>query len=57
MSLRATTVALVSVTAAVLLSHAVGDAQSVYRWVDKDGNVHYSQTPYGDLKRRGWKPS
>lgn len=40
-----TTLAVVSVTAVVLASAAGADAQGVYRWVDKQGNVHYSQTP------------
>ena len=37
--------AAVGLIAVVLVSAAGADAQGVYRWVDKQGNVHYSQTP------------
>ncbi len=37
--------AAVGVIAVALVSAAGADAQGVYRWVDKQGNVHYSQTP------------
>ena len=35
------------ISAAVLLAAAgmAASADHVYRWVDKDGHVHYSQTP------------
>ena len=32
-------------TALLCASMAVASADQVYRWVDKDGHVHYSQTP------------
>jgi glutaredoxin len=36
---------LLAVFAALILVVHASDAQQVYRWVDKDGGVHYTQTP------------
>lgn len=36
---------LISVALLLALSGAAAFADQVYRWVDKDGHVHYSQTP------------
>lgn len=38
-------VALVSMLAAAALAASAAQAQQVYRWVDAQGDVHYSQTP------------
>ncbi len=34
-----------TLAAAIALVPAAADAQSVYRWVDKNGKVHYSDQP------------
>lgn len=39
---------IITILCAVLLSFSLGThAGKVYKWVDKDGNVHYSEHPQG----------
>ena len=41
------TMSIITLVAAVAAFHAAAQT-SVYRWVDKDGNVHFSDTPPAD---------
>ena len=51
---RGALIALATLVAALLVSaHAMAQQQKVYRWVDKDGNVHYTESLPPDYEDRG----
>lgn len=43
--------------AAGLIAYATGAAAGMYRWVDKDGAVHYTQTPPPEFQAETVRPA
>ncbi|MEE4216042.1 MAG: DUF4124 domain-containing protein [Xanthomonadales bacterium] len=47
------TAAVLAITVAALLASAVAMAQKVYRWVDEEGRIHYTEALPPDFKDKG----